>query len=265
MGVDYSIGYGCVPKEALTTEGLISRVKAGERAQLIEQAYRTQGDTRAADEMGFEMIYRSADGDESRRIVRLNDLREMNAELEAYAHHCQGCPANVLGTAFGCIGSINYPISAAAEIWMLQQLPGPEHPVPFLLLKQGPEYGNTGRQAARLRADNPGVFFENAEPLARRFEDVQVSAEQLFELMFLLGNIPPKRAVMILLFLGGLSPEIRPDALMALTPPPENAAQQYPFLLAPEDTDDASIRDLKAFLKTLHMAVMLDRPVLLDV
>lgn len=265
MGADFVIQYGCVPKEAFTTDGLLSRVKSGERAKAIERFYRQNGDQRPAEEMGFEMVYRTMDGGEEKEVLHLDDLNAQRAELTPYEVHCAGCPANALNRPFGCIGTVNYPLSAKAEFWMLQQLPAPEQPVPFLLLMQGRDFGNTGERAEGLRDNAPGVFFESEHPLARRYDEMDVTGEQLFELLFLGGTIPPKRATMILLFLGGLSQEIAPNELMALNPAPSDFAQSYPFILTESADDDASIRDLKRFLYALYFGVMLDRDVMLDV
>ena len=127
-------------------------------------------------------------------------------------------------------GTINYPISQQAEVWMLEQLPGPEEPLAFLLLKQGPEMGNTGERAEGLRDDHPGVFFESAQTLMRRFPEMNVTGEQLFELLFLLGDVQPKRAVMILLFMGAITRQLEAHELMNLTPATPETAEKYPFL-----------------------------------
>jgi hypothetical protein len=265
VGADYVIQYGCVPKEVFTTPGLLSRVKSGERAIAVRRFYHEAGEDRPPEEMGFEMVYRSADGAYEKKLLRLDEMLAERAELNDYEGHCVGCPANAMRQPFGCIGTVNYPISAKAEFWMLQQLPAPEQPVPYLLLMQGREFGNTGQRAEGLRDQSPGVFFESEFPLMRRYDESDVSGEQLFELMFLSGHIPTKRAAMILLFMAAISQDIPPDELMALTPPTPEITQRYPFLLEPAEDDDNSIRDLKQFFHALYVAMMLDREVLLDV
>ena len=139
--------------------GLLERVKAGERAKTITEFYQLHGDERPPESMGFEMVYRNAEGDQETQLVQLDDLIAKRAELDDYEQHCVGCPANRTGEPFGCIGAINYPISQQAEVWLLEQLPSPDDPLAFLLLKQGPELGNTGERAEGLRDDHPGVFF----------------------------------------------------------------------------------------------------------
>jgi hypothetical protein len=95
---------------------------------------------------------------------------------------------------------------------------------------------------------------------------MEITADQLFELFFLMGNsIPAKRLVMILLFVNAIPRNLEAHELMSLTPVPPDAAQHIPFLLRPEPNDDVSIRDLKGFFHALYRAYTLDREVLLDV
>lgn len=265
MGVDYMIGYSCVPKELFTSDGLLERVKAGERAAMIREFYRQQGEERLPQNMGFEMIYRTSAGEQETKLLRVDELEKLRAELDPVEQHCVGCPANRLGRPFGCIGSVNYPISVLAETWLLAQLPHEHEPLPFLLLTQGRDMGNTGERAAGLRERSPGVFFESLTPLVRRYPEMEVTGEQLFELMFLLGRIQPKRAVLILLFMGAIRRDMDADELMRMNPAAPDAAEKYPFLLRHEASDDASIRSLKDFLHALYVGFLLDRDVLLDV
>ena len=60
----------------------------------------------------------------------------------------------------------------------------------------------------------------------RRFPEMNVTGEQLFELLFLLGDVQPKRAVMILLFMGGITREMEADELMNMTPAGPDAARK---------------------------------------
>jgi hypothetical protein len=265
MGVDYMIGHGCVPKEQFTSDGLLLRVKAGERAAIVREFYKLQHEQRRDQDMGFELTRSTAAGEEDTQLIRLDDLTRLYKELEGYEQSCVGCPANGFKKDFGCIGSVNYPISGRAEVWMLQRLPNIDEPIPFLLLQQGRDLGNTGQRAAGLRSNQPGVFFQSPEVVARQYEEFDVTGEQMFELLFLLGAIQPKRAVLILMFMGAIQRDLPADELMAMTPAPPDAAEKYPFLLKPEDSDDQSIRDLRAFFRTLYLAWQLDRDVLLDV
>lgn len=264
MGIDYVIGYGCVPKEHLTSEGIIERLKAGKRAATLIDFYRQNNDNRPVEEMGGEFTRRSADGEEITEVIRVDDLQTQYAVLDEYAEYCQGCPANVLSDRFGCVGNINYPISQAVELWLLHRLPDPTEALPFLLLTKAEEFGLTGETARGLR-DNVGIIFQDPDTLGREYPEMKITTDQLFELMFLLGPIQPKRAVMILMYTGAIQRDLEADAMMALTPAPPDAAERFPFLLRIVDGDDASMREYKRFLLALYTAWTLDRELVLDV
>jgi hypothetical protein len=168
MAIDYVIDYDCVPKQTLTSAGLLARIKARNRAEAIIKLYRDHGDQRPPAEMGFEMVRRTPDGQEETQTILVQDLLSDAEPLGPLAKHCIGCPANRSGEAFGCFGYINYPISRAAELWLLKQLPGPDHPLVFLLLRQTLlEYVFQNEQVAKMR-QTPGVIFESSEVFARK-------------------------------------------------------------------------------------------------
>jgi hypothetical protein len=265
MGVDYIINYNCPVKEQFGNEGLLQRAKAAERGRIIREVYAQEKEQRRAEDMGFEMIYRNALGEQETTIITVEELDQLAGELAGFEQYCKDCPANRLKKPFGCIGNVNYPISGQGEVWMLQRLPDETTPIPFLLLQQGRQMGNTGLQAEDLRDNHPGIFFESTAPLKREYPEMDVTGEQLFELMFLLGPIQPKRAVMILLFIAAIQRDMDADKLMNLTPAQANYAQTYPFLLPAEAGDDQTIRDLKGFFQALYLAWLLDRDVWVDV
>jgi hypothetical protein len=263
MGIDHVIDLECVPKQMFTTAGILTRLKARERASTILKLFRDNGDQRPAAEMGFEMVRRMSDGTEETQVVIVQDLLDDAGQLDPVSHHCAGCPANRIGQPFGCFGYINYPISQAAELWLLKQLPNPEEPLAFLLLNQTMrDFALTGKQVMAMRA-NPGVFFETEERFAKNLEDTQITTDQVFEMLFLSGTIKPAHAALLLIFFGGIPRDMDANVLMALTQPGSDHA--VPFLAKPEAGDDQSIQALKAFLKALYIAFQLNITLSLDV
>ncbi|HVO68621.1 MAG TPA: hypothetical protein VMT24_01165, partial [Aggregatilineaceae bacterium] len=248
-------------------EGLVNRLKGRDRAARIVDLYRDQGDHRAPSQMGFEMVRRLPDGSEETETVIVQDLLDEAAELVACEPYCVGCPANRTATPFGCVGTINYPISSAAERWLLDQLPGHDHPLVFMLLQKAlREMGYTGESAVPLRAQR-GAFLESPEPLERDLDGVPVTGDQVFELLFLSGPVRPAHGALLLQFFGGISPDLEADIMMWLAIPPSQAwiDEHIPFLHASRASDDASIASLKEFFRALHIAYRLGVPVLLDV
>jgi hypothetical protein len=264
MAIDHVIDLDCVPKQTLSTPGLLARIKARNRAEAIIKLFRDHNDHRAPAEMGFEMVRRTPDGAEETQIVMVKDLLDEAAPLDQLASHCVGCPANRAGRSFGCFDLINYPISQAAELWLLKQLPGPDDPLVLLLLRQTlAEYLFKSGEIERMR-QTPGIIFESGERFARRIEDVQITNDQVFEILFLNDIIQPAHAALLMLFVGAIPRDMDAHALMDLT---KGGAgnPDTPFLLKTESSDDESIGALKAFFEALYTAYRLNVSVSLDV
>lgn len=267
MTIDYVVDYGCPPKEALTTEGILSRLKNRERVQVVIRLYRDHGDNRPPSEMGFELMRRTSDGRQETVLVMVQDLLDEIAELDPLEPFCVGCPANVTGSAYGCTGTIHYPISAAAEQWLLDRLPSPEQPLIWLLLRQGvQEMGYTGSSVQRLRP-NP-VYFEEQRVRGRDMVEFVITADQVFEMIFMLGHIQPVHAAMLLLFFDAIPRDLEADQLVAIMEgklTTEEITRDFPFHLSPEAGDDKTITQFKAFFRALYTAWSLNVQLLLDV
>jgi len=55
--------------------------------------------------------------------AEIADLLAEAAPLDALSKHCQNCPANLRGTAFGCGGAIDDPITKETQRWLVSRLP----------------------------------------------------------------------------------------------------------------------------------------------
>jgi hypothetical protein len=266
MAIDYVIDLDCFPKRALTSAGLLARIKSRNRADAIIKLYRDHNDNRPPSEMGFEMVRRTPDGNEETQIVMVNDLLDDAAPLDSLSTHCAGCPANRTGASFGCYGFVGYPISRTAELWLLKQLPGPDDPLVLLLLRQTLiDYVFRSEEIVRMR-QLPGTIFETSERFARRIEDVQINTDQVFEMLFLPTLIQPAHGVLLMLFFGAIPRDMDAESLMRLTRPADNGSvtRDAPFLLQPDPADDESIIALKGFFEALHVAYRLNVSVSLD-
>lgn len=266
MGIDYIVDYDCEPKRALTVPGLLGRLKGRDRANAVIQLYRSQGDTRSPSKMGFEMVRRTPDGGEETEVVIVQDMLDEAEVLTSWESYCKGCPANAAGTPFGCIGTINYPISAAAERWLLEHLPTGDHPLPYIVLQRTiRQMGYSGDAASPLRSQ-AGVFMEAETPLDRNLEALRVNGDQVFEMLFLSGPIQPAHGAMLLQLFGAISQDLDADVMMQLAnpPSPEWVEEHAPFLLL-HGRGDESVRSLTAFFYALYTACRLNVAVLLDV
>ncbi len=267
MAIDYVIDYPCAPKEALTTDGIVERLKARERANAVIRLFRENGDQRPPSEMGFEFTRTNADGEEETRVIVVQEMLDSVAELDPLAQYCVGCPANATGTPFGCTGFIDYPISAAGERWLLDRLPGIDQPLVWLLLRQGvQEMGYDGAPVRPLRA-NPTYFEERRVP-GRDLVEFVMTADQVFEMLFLLGDIQPAHAGVLLILFGAIPREIEAEHIVRImngTLTADEIARDFPFQMPLHPNDDRTTAALKAFFYALHRAWALGVPLLLDV
>jgi hypothetical protein len=265
MAIDYTIEYNCYPKQELTAEGILERLKGRARADTVVTLFRNNGDNRPIIEIGFELAHTSVNGTEETRVVMVQDLLDKAAELAPYEHYCQRCPANNTGSPFGCIGQIEYPISGKAEVWLLTQLPNVEEPLPWLLLRQGvEEFKSDGSRVTAMRGTGQPYFKEQGV-LARSMGEFVITTNQVFEMLFLLGHISPSYAAMLLIFFKVIRRDMEAMEIMNLSKSLEDGFERYPFLFKPEPDDDETITQLKRFFRALYLAWGLNARLRLDV
>lgn len=265
MAIDYTIDFDCIPKQTIPSEGILERLKGRERAQAIIQLFRESGDPRPPSEMGFEFTRRTPEGEEETRIIVVQDLLDGAEALSPLAPHCAGCPANRTGEPFGCMNFVQYPISEQAENWLLDQLPVPDEPLVWLLLRQVVKEFKYDGSTVREWRDEEGIFFETANVNGRKLGELSIDSNQMFEILF--GRRPyimPRQAVLLLMFLKAIDRDLEADEIRELDPVPANVDDVYPFILKDEPDDDMSIVQLKAFLAALYTAWRLNVNLLVD-
>lgn len=267
MAIDYVIDYDCVPKQTLSTEGILERLKGDARAREIIRLFRVNGDERPPAEMGFEFTRSTPEGEDEKRVIVVQDLLDQAEELRPLEGHCQACPANRTGQPFGCTGFIQYPITAVGESWLLDRLPVPDEALVWLLLKKGvEEFQYDGESVKALRAATD-TYFESNIAASRRLGEFTVDANQVFEMVFAvghIGHINPNHAGLLLLFFNVIRRDINADEIMHITPAAEDAKERFPFLLKGADDDDRSVHDLKGFFRALYMAWSMNLPLRID-
>jgi hypothetical protein len=262
MAIDYVVDYDCAPKQALTTEGIIERVKARERAEIVIREFRAAGDTRPASEMGFEF---TRTGEETQLYV-VQDVLDFAAELEPYAPACQGCPANLRGEPFGCYAQISYPISDAAEAWLLARMPDIDEPILWFLLRDSVHKLDERESPVKPLRANP-VYFEERRLRGRDMAEFVVTADHLFDMLFLQGAVQPAYAAILLLFAGAIPRALEASDLVEILRgelSTQDRLARYPFQLAHAGEDDRTIAELKAFFRALYQAWLLNVPVRIE-
>ncbi|MCY3780579.1 MAG: hypothetical protein OXG78_09750 [Chloroflexi bacterium] len=272
MAIDYIIAYDCKPKQALSTAGILERLKERERAREVIEWFRSAGDDRPPDQMGFEFSQSTPQTSGEKQLIVVQDLLDHAAVLDDYAETCRGCPANVTGSPYGCIGFINYPISALAETWLLERLPVPDEPVVWLLLRQGIRtLGYDGSSVKTLRAadGNAGgkgrTYFELPNAPQRRLGELQVDSDQILEMVFGVGDlIIPNHAGILLLFFNVIERDLEAEVIQEISSFDFAARETVAFQMTLPTEYDACIGEFIAFFHALYTSWKLNMPLYID-
>lgn len=269
MAIDYLIHFDCKAKEALGTTGVVDLVKARQRGLSLLKRFMADGmEESTARQVPFTIQRQGPDGMENRQVSVEQLLKEASL-LDDHAHHCQECPAGQ-GMPYGCFGTINYPISAAAEEWLAELaaqalakgLPD------AILLKFIMDQQVRGDLFGNMRSNQPGQFMESLHPIEIEgdlpvFEEpISVNTNQLLDMLFAVGDMQDVHQQFVLFFSGGLSlTEKRPDParlgvdIQAVGLKDEGGQEKYWVFSVPDRLeDDWSIRQLKAYLRTVFAA-----------
>lgn len=273
MAVDWVLNLPCQPKETLGdgdflggTDALLACLKAGNRAANIADMARRTGDTPEGKAIVVRVV--RADGDVEEQEVTYDDLVAQARQLDPLAPACDGCPANVLGRPFGCIGVVNYPIPAAVEQWLAGRLQPSSAVGGKLFLAAISDFGYTGQPIQQFRA---GGLFELGQPVKKKlkgglFSSQSVTTDQLFQAIFCVGEpLDPGHCLGILLWLGCL----RLDGAVVESPEQALAVnrlgaaaerQQRTDLITGGDRAEAAVVSFELLLQALYRSWVLDVP-----
>jgi hypothetical protein len=267
MAIDYIIDYSCIPKDQLSTRGIVDRLKGEERARAVIRLFRENGDERPPSQMGFEFTRSTPEGQDETRVIVVQELLDAAAELIPYHSHCIGCPANRTNQPFGCIGFVQYPITSAGERWLLDRLPVPDDTLVWMLLRQGvKEFKYDGAAVRRLRQSSD-AYFEDQTPASRRLGEFSIDADQVFEMIFGVGDIYPNHAAMLLMFLNAIDRRLEADEIMKIAPPPPGVEKRHAFNIPLNEKMevDRTIAEFVDFLHALYIAWTLNVRLIMDV
>ena len=262
MGVDYVVDLPCEPKQALGTQTIVDLIKARARAERVRDLFRAQGDSGPLSEMTFETVTLRPEGP-VRELVSVASLLESAAALDPHTAACEGCVGRSEARAFGCIGHVTYPLRAATEAWLLEQLPDALDSTAFELLSRAvADFSWDGSYTVDLRGQGQTFFEARATPVRRWAEEFALSGDQLWQMLFGLGDLSPPHSLMCALFLGVIPHRTTAGELGALSDDPSTIAG---FALRYDaDHEDWQIRELQRFFRALGLAAALGVPILVD-
>ena len=261
MAIDYVLAMSCEPQRQLGIERLVNLHRARILARSTLAHMREDGEQRAPAEIEVQLTMRKPGGD-SARGVTLQDLLDESSPLDEVSSHCATCPAG-LTREFACHRRIRYPIPEHAEAWLMGRLPSALGCTAGALLVRGlGEFAWDGAPAARLRATGT-TFFESRAPYGVRWQVddgvLEISSDQLFQMMFMVGNLSPTHCLMLALFCGVIPHD---TSLHDLKDDAGRSRALAATRLAPEA--DGDIEQLAAFLRTLVVAARLDASIVID-
>jgi len=261
MAIDYVLATGCEPQKLLGIERLVALHRTRILARSALAHMREDGEARDPRDIEIQLTTRKPDGD-SARGVSLQDLLDESQPLDAVAAHCATCPA-ALPREFACHRRIRYPIPEHVEAWMMRRLPQQLGCTAGALLVRGlGEFGWDGAPATKLRASGT-TYFESRAPYGVRWQGddgaIEISSDQLFQMMFMVGNLAPTHCLMLALFFGVIPHDISLHDLKD----PEGRTRALDAAVVPTEIDGET-EQLAAFLRMLGVAARLDVSVLID-
>ena len=262
MAIDYVLGVGCEPQKRLGVERLVELNRTRILARSALAHMRSDGDERDPKEIEIQLTTRQPSGD-SARGVTLQDLLDESGPLDVVTPYCEECPAQ-LGRELACHRRIRYPIPEKVEIWLMARLPQTlQCTAGAMLVRALNELGWTGEPAAKLRASGT-TYFESRVAHGVRWEAgdgsaIEMSSDQLFQMMFMVGPLAPTHCLMLALFTGVIPHDTRVHDLKDAEGRDRAIGQAY---LPPEP--DPDIEQFAAFLRATATAARLDVPVLID-
>jgi hypothetical protein len=275
MAIDYLLSVACEPQRELGVDRLVALNRTRILARSALAHMRAEGDQREPAEIHIQLTthtpasrqasqspWGAPDG-ESGRGVTLADLFAEASPLDAVTEHCKVCPAH-LSRELACHRRIRYPIPEHVEAWLMGRLPESlACTAGALLVRSIGEFGWDGAPTAKLRAAGT-TYFESRAPYGVRWaapdgSSIELSSDQLFQMMFMVGHVTPAHALMIALFCGVI-PHDTP--IRDLT---DEASQARALAAASVASEaDADIEQLAAFLRMLAVAARRGATILID-
>ncbi|WP_157281279.1 hypothetical protein [Pelomonas sp. Root1237] len=191
MAIDFALQRPCTARRYTPEVRLRSMVRHRGIAEFAIAQFREKFPHADSDTLTskctVEIAVKGPDGMAIQMQVTVGQLLEMIAPLSELDGECKGCPANLSGRAFGCIGKVDYPIRKEAEDWLLARLPDDGKDANLvLLLKYLADLGIDGAPVEAQRA-KPRVF-ERKEAAVRKWggwlgPKMQITSSQLLHML----------------------------------------------------------------------------------
>lgn len=281
MGIDHLIQLDCGPRRALGGQDLaqgsraiMEAIKAAERASMLRKMAAQQGIPPETMKVRSVKLLPTGPVEVD---VTIAELDRQSTVLAPHIPKCKGCPANLLGSSFGCYDSVSYPIPTAVEEWLMDRVQAPDTVGGTFLHKAIADFGYDG---SAVRSYRQRQLFEASTPPSRSwktgwFSSKTVHADQLWHAMLGVGPIAPAHGFMVLLWLGAIAIEGRvpmppaTDAVLvqralSAAPGAPRAASTRVSLGPREGHGIRGLPALQAFLNAMYVAWVQDAVLFVD-
>jgi hypothetical protein len=242
MAIDFALQKPCAARRHTPEVKLRSMVRYLGIAEVAMDQFRAKfphaDNETLTSKCTVEVDVKRPDGTLIQAQVTIGRLKDMIAPLSELDGECRGCPANVSGSSFGCIGKVNYPIRKEAEDWLLARLPDDARDANLALLLQ--HLSDLGIDGAPVEAQRSNSrLFERKEAAVRKWggwfgPKAQITSSQLLQMLAHGEAIKPEQAQLYSRLLG----------LARLGSEPESAAD--------------AVQQLRVFLRAVNLAGRLD-------
>lgn len=210
MAIDFALQRPCTARRYTPEVKLRSMVRHRGIAEIAIAQFREKFPHADSDTLTskctVEITVKSPDGTAKQMQVTVGRLLDMIAPLSELDGECKGCPANLSGRSFGCIGKVNYPVRKDAEDWLLARLPDDAKDANLvLLLKHLADLGIDGAPVEMQRSRSR--MFERKEAAVRKWggwlgPKAQITSSQLLHLLAFRESIGPEQAQLYIRLLG---------------------------------------------------------------
>jgi len=261
VGVDYVQDRDCGVKRALGADRLVGLLKSRGQAEMLRQKLLEAGEDPAGATIRRVVLYPSGPVEEE---VDLAALMKAGETLAPFAPLCDGCTANFRERPFGCCGYLNYPISDPEERWLMARLPESLHSAGGIYLRSAlRQLDIDGAPVARMRQD---LYFQRKEPVIREWDEsgdtLEVSSDQILQLVFYSGGLTPLHAALLCLFIGLIPHNIAAETMQRIVDNP-NEMQDHLAI----DSDALTVLEgtqLGMFLMAMMSAAINNETLLID-
>jgi hypothetical protein len=196
VAIDYIVQFPCKVRERQSDEDLLRMRKSQFFAEIVmEQLRKLQPDAKLEDMATWKVqrMVMTPNGAENKSVTIEETLAEA-APLQALSPFCDGCPANLHKTGFGCFGAIHYPISKITEEWLVAVLPDSvEDPRLQALVKYLAAFKIDGVPVDSQRRRKE--VYQSSGPTSRKwgrlFSRTVVTSSQIIHMLTMTGGLAP--------------------------------------------------------------------------